>query len=312
MSHSVYWLQAGSCGGDTMSLLGMDSPAMPELLREHELELLWQPSLSTCDHREHEAILEQLYDGSRPLDVLCVEGAIIRGPGGTGMFDLQGGQPKKNIAARLAARARFVIAVGTCAAFGGIPVGADTEATGLQYHRTERGGFLGANWTSGAGLPVINLPGCPVHPAVLRSVLVTIALGDTLQLDAYNRPADWYSTLVHQGCTRNEYHEFRVEDQDFGSPGCMYFFLGCRGPSTYGPCNKHLWAKRNSRTRAGVPCVGCMRADFPQEHPFFRTRAIEGAPLDLPIGVDRAHFLAYKTMARAAAPDRLRERKTKV
>jgi uptake hydrogenase small subunit len=59
-----------------------------------------------------------------------------------------------------------------------------------------------------------------------------------------------------------------------------------------------------------VPCVGCTRPDFPQEQPFFETANIAGIPLDLPEGVDRAHYLAYKGMAAAAAPDRLRSRGT--
>ena len=62
----------------------------------------------------------------------------------------------------------------------------------------------------------------------------------------------------------------------------------------------------------GVPCVGCMRPDFPRPHAFFETPHIEDVPLDLPDGVDRAHFLAYKIMAEAAAPERLKLRRTKV
>jgi hydrogenase small subunit len=62
----------------------------------------------------------------------------------------------------------------------------------------------------------------------------------------------------------------------------------------------------------GVPCFGCTRPDFPQPYPFFQTRNIEGIPLELPDGVDRAHYLAYKGMAAAAAPQRLKDRKTLV
>ncbi len=79
-----------------------------------------------------------------------------------------------------------------------------------------------------------------------------------------------------------------------------------------GPCNKLLWNRRSSKTRVGVPCFGCTRPDFPQPYPFFQTRNIEGIPLELPDGVSRAHYLAYKGMAAAAAPQRLKERKTLV
>jgi hydrogenase small subunit len=103
-----------------------------------------------------------------------------------------------------------------------------------------------------------------------------------------------------------------VEEDDFGEKGCMFFHMGCRGPLTYGPCNRLLWNQRNCKTRAGVPCLGCTAPDFPQPFPFFETRNIEGIPLDLPPGVSRAHYLAYKSLAAAAAPDRLKERETGV
>jgi hydrogenase small subunit len=81
---------------------------------------------------------------------------------------------------------------------------------------------------------------------------------------------------------------------------------------THGPCNKLLWNGRSCKTRAGVPCSGCTRPDFPSPDPAFRTRNIGGMPLEMPEGVDRAHYMAYKGMAAAAAPARLKERKTRV
>jgi hydrogenase small subunit len=147
---------------------------------------------------------------------------------------------------------------------------------------------------------------------VVCGVLTLLANGKTPVLNAFNSPEDWYNMLVHQGCVRNEYHEYRVEEQDFGEKGCLFFHMGCRGPLTHGPCNKLLWNLRNTKTAAGVPCVGCTLPDFPRAHPFFKTRNVAGVPLDLPEGVDRAHYLAYKDMAAAAAPDRLKQRKTRV
>ena len=131
-------------------------------------------------------------------------------------------------------------------------------------------------------------------------------------LNEFNAPLPWYGTLIHQGCVRNEYHEYRVEERDFGDKGCLFFHMGCRGPLTHGPCNKLLWNRRNSKTRAGVPCVGCTEPDFPRAQPFFDTPCVADVPLELPEGVDRAHYLAYKSMAAAAAPERLVKRKMQV
>jgi len=312
MPKTLYWMQGAGCGGDTYSFLNAEAPDPIELFRWLDIDLLWHPSLSNSSPADHRRLLEELTSGERRLDLLCLEGAILRGPAGTGMYDLLDGQPRKNVTAALARQANNVIAVGTCASFGGIGSRTEIEATGAQYLRDEKGGVLGADFVTRSGLPVINLPGCPAHCDALVGTLTALARGKPLALGAYNSPASWYGVLVHQGCTRNEYHEYRVEEHDFGEKGCLFFHVGCHGPLVYGPCNKLLWNRRSSKTRVGVPCFGCTRPDFPQEYPFFQTRNIEGVPKELPQGVDRAHYLAYKSMAAAAAPERLRYRETKV
>jgi hydrogenase small subunit len=305
-------MQCGGCGGDTMSLLNAEAPNLLDTLKLLDIDVLWHPSLSNTPLGERYKLISRLLNNGQRLDVLCVEGAIIRGPGGTGMYDTFEQKPKKDLLAALARRARFVVAIGTCASFGGIGSDGEVEATGLQFHKWKKGGFLGADFVSKGGTPVITLPGCPCHWAVVCNLLTSLASGKPPALNALNSPEDWYGMLVHQGCLRNEYHEYRVEEEDFGEKGCMFFHLGCRGPLTHGPCNKVLWNRRSSKTSVGVPCVGCTMPDFPQPYPFFKTRNIAGIPIDLPEGVDRAHYLAYKDMAAAAAPDRLKKRKTRI
>jgi hydrogenase small subunit len=291
-----------------MALLDLQSPDLLEVLRALDLELLYHPSLSTLTAREHDALVRSILSGERALDVLCVEGAVVRGPGGTGMFDVSRGHPRKDLVSALANQARWVVAVGTCAAYGGISGASEIEATGLQYERAARGGFLGAGFTAKSGLPVINLPGCPAHPETVAAALSALLEGDPLALDEYQAPSELYGLRVHQGCTRNEYHEYRVEERGFGERGCLFFHMGCQGPMTRGACNRVLWNQRSSKTRVGVPCFGCTRPEFPRATPFFETPNIEGLPLELPDGINRPHYLAYKTMAAAAAPERLRKR----
>jgi hydrogenase small subunit len=309
---TLYWLQSGGCSGDSMSLLNCECNlyTMFEML---EVEVLWHPSLSNISHTEHRAILDAIESGRQTLDILCVEGNVVRGPDGTGLFDTFMGHPKKDLIAMLAARARYVVAVGTCASFGGFGSHDDEmDGIGLQFHHFERGGFLGEDFKSRAGHPVINLPGCPVHPKTVSVLLEKIANGLPLDLTEHQSIEETYAFTVHQGCTRNEYHEYKVEENTFGERGCMFFHLGCKGPTTHSACNKYLWNEVHSKTRAGVPCFGCARPDFPQPHPFFETPTIVGTPIELPEGVDRAHYLAYKDMAAAAAPMRLKKRTQKV
>ncbi len=309
---TAYWLQGGGCGGDTMSLLSSELPDVAELLKSLAVELLWHPSLSAISPTEHEKLLDKILSGQQNLDILLVEGAVICGPAGTGMFDSRQGRPKKELISALAKRAKIVVAVGTCAAFGGFGAGRIIEAHGLQFCQQERGGFLGREFLSQAQMPVINLAGCPCHHDIITGAIAALAQGVRLKLDEYQRPLQWFGTMVHQGCTRNEYHEYRIEESDFGEMGCLFFHMGCAGPLVPGTCNKRLWNQRSSKPRAGVPCFGCTDPEFPKSTPFFQTRNIEGIPLSLPKGVNRAHYMVYKGMAAAAAPERLKQRTSKV
>jgi NiFe hydrogenase small subunit HydA len=310
MPKTLYWIHGGSCGGDTWSLMNADTPDPIELFNTFDIDVLWHQSLSMMPSDDWKSLNQRIVEGAQPLDILCVEGSVINGPDGSGRFDMVASRPKKELIEGLARKARFVVAVGTCACFGGIGAGSVTMAGGLQFTQWVMGGLLGQDFLSTGGCPVINLPGCPCHCDVVVGTLSALATDTPPVLGHYNTPVDWYGIMVHQGCTRNEYHEYRVEEKKFGEKGCLFFYMGCHGPLVTGPCNKALWNRRSSKTRVGVPCFGCTRPDFPQQYPFFETRNIEGIPIELPDGVSRAHYMAYKGMAAAAAPKRLLKRKT--
>jgi hydrogenase small subunit len=309
---NLYWLQSGGCSGDSMSLLTCECN-LYDVFRLLNIELLWHSSLSNISHIEHQKLLKEILQDDKELDILCVEGNVVRGPNGSGMFDTFMSKPKKELIYKLAHKAKFVIAVGTCASFGGFGShDNEMDGVGLQFHHSKKGGFLGESFLSKSGYPVINLPGCPIHPKTLTVLLEEIVNGIKVELTDMNSIDEIYNFTVHQGCTRNEYHEYKVEENSFGERGCMFFHLGCKGPTTNTSCNKYLWNEVNSKTRAGVPCFGCAKPDFPQDYPFFKTPNIVKTPLELPKGVDRAHYLAYKDMAAAAAPKRLKNRTQKV
>ncbi|WP_456479414.1 NADH-quinone oxidoreductase subunit B family protein [Nautilia sp.] len=308
---NLYWLQSGGCGGDTMSFLNCECN-LYELFEQLNINVIWHPSLSNLSCLQHIEKIERILKEDIRLDILCVEGNVVLGPEGTGMFNTFMGKQKKDLIHKLAHKAEYVIAVGTCASFGGFGSENELQGVGLQFKQEQKGGFLGKHFISKSGLPVINLPGCPIHPKALAVLLEEIANGLQIKLTENQAPEEIYTFTVHQGCTRNEYHEYKVEEHKFGERGCMFFHLGCKGPTTNAACNKYLWNEVNSKTRAGVPCFGCARPDFPQDYPFFKTPNIVGTPAELPKGVDRAHYLAYKDMAAAAAPKRLKERKQRV
>lgn len=306
---NIVWMQTGACSGDTMSLLCADRPSLENLLRDYGLRLLWHPSLSA--ETRFGPVLDAVLERREPLDILCIEGSLMTGPNGSGLYDTWKGTAKIDIVRQLAGLARQVVAVGTCAAFGGVHAAPPnpTDCTGLQFDKSLPGGLLGPDWRGGDGLPVINIAGCPAHPNTITKVLAMLAEGAPLELDELNRPAAFFSSVVHQGCTRNEYHEYDAEDAVFGGRGCMFFSLGCKGPLTLAPCNTDLWNGRNSKTRAGVPCFGCTSPEFPTDQDLFVTPRIGAVPKILPLGVSRARYMAYKNLAKAAAPERVIKRK---
>lgn len=302
------WLQTGACSGDTMSILNAEEPDLLETLQNYGVELLFHPSLSPETPRQLMRTIDAICAGERELTVLAVEGSIAFGPDGTGMYDTMGGRAKKDIVAELARHAHFVVAMGTCACFGGV-VAAEpnpTDATGLQFLRAEKGkALLDADYVSKGGLPVVNVAGCPAHPRTMVETIITLLLNSTMKLDALNRPETYFDRMVHQGCSRNEYHEYNIEETGFGGQGCLYFNMGCQGPYTQARCNTDLWNGVNSKPRAGVPCYGCTAPTFPRSFDLLSTEKIGDIPVRMPVGVDRARYLAYKGLAKEAGPSRL-------
>jgi hydrogenase small subunit len=310
---NLLWIQAGSCSGDTMSLLCANQPSWPELVDQHNINVLWQPSLSTRSFNELISDIDLILSDKLELNILCIEGSLALGPNNTGMFDTLDSKPKAFIVKELAQKADYVVAVGTCAAFGGIPAAPPnpTECTGMQSFQGSDDGLLPMDWRSNKGAPVINISGCPTHPNTIMQTIIALTHDYPLPLNDLQQPEVHYSTLVHQGCSRNEYHEYDIEEDQFGEAGCLFYNLGCQGPYTTATCNTELWNNRSSKTREGVPCLGCVSPDFPRNAPLFTTEKVGDIPVALPLGVSRPRYMAYKGLANDAAPIRIIERKMK-
>ncbi|WCN37440.1 hydrogenase [Aneurinibacillus uraniidurans] len=306
---NLLWLEGSACSGNTMAFLTADQPDVIDLLTQYGVKLCWHPSLSLEMGDSVKKILRDFIDGHEPLDILVIEGAIAQGPNGTGKYDVFCERPFKDWVADLSKVARFVIAAGDCSCFGGIPA-ADpnpTDATGLQFHRKDKGGFLGANYRSASGLPVINVSGCPAHPDwITQTIIGALTRPQDLLLDEYHRPLDLYSTTTHQGCTRNEYFEYKIAAETLGcKEGCLSVNFGCQGHYTHSSCNRILWNRQSSKTRAGVPCFGCTEPDFPTFN-YFKTEKVGMIPKKSPLGVPTLPYIAAAAVSKLAAPERLK------
>lgn len=311
---TLLWLQGGACSGNTMSFLNAEEPSACDLVTDFGIDILWHPSLGMELGEAAQKLFYECARGERPLDIFVFEGTVIQGPNGSGRYDMFADRPMKDWVLELANQASIVVAIGDCACWGGIPAVAPnpSDSIGLQYLRKAKGGFLGGDWVSKAGLPVINIPGCPAHPDWVTQILVAVASGRTgdIALDELQRPQTFFKSFTQTGCTRVQFFEYKQSTMEFGQgtrTGCLFYEFGCRGPMTHSPCNRILWNRQSSKTRAGMPCTGCTEPEFPffdlAPGTVFKTQKISGAiPKDVPTGTDPISYMALAAAARVAAP----------
>ncbi|MEM7371465.1 MAG: hydrogenase [Bacteroidota bacterium] len=264
---NVLWLQGGACSGNTMSFLDAEEPTVVELITDFGINILWHPTVGLEIGHQVGDLLNSCLKGETQLDIFVFEGTIIQGPNGTGKMNYFSDRPMKDWVKELADVAQFVVAIGDCATYGGIPAVPPnpSESTGMQFHKRQKGGFLGPDFVSKGGLPVINIPGCPAHPDWITQILVAIStgrIGDVL-IDDYHRPKTFFTDFVQTGCTNAAAFGAKI-DGNFGKRGgCLFYEVGCRGPMTHASCNRILWNRQSSKTRANHPCLGCTEPGFP-------------------------------------------------
>ncbi len=264
---NLLWLQGGACSGNTMSFLNAEEPNVIELVVDYGINILWHPTIGLEIGHQVSDLMKDCISGKKQLDIFVFEGSVIEGPNGTGAMNYFADRPMKDWVRELADAAQFVVAIGDCATYGGIPAVPPNPSgsTGMQFHKKAKGGFLGSGFVSKGGLPVINIPGCPAHPDWVTQILVAIStgrIGDVL-IDQYHRPKTFFTDFTQTGCTNAAAFGEKI-DGNFGKRGgCLFYEVGCRGPMTRSSCNRILWNRQSSKTRANHPCLGCTEPDFP-------------------------------------------------
>lgn len=291
---NVLWLQGGACSGNTMSFLNAEEPSVVELITDFGLNILWHPTTGQEIGVQVQDLLKDIMSGKTKLDIFVFEGTVIQGPDGTGTMNFFADRPQMDWVKDLSSVAEYVVAIGDCATWGGIPAVQPnpSESTGMQFLKKNKGGYLGKDFVSKGGLPVINIPGCPAHPDWITQILVAISVGriGDVKIDDYQRPTTFFTDFVQTGCTNVRNFDQKV-DGGFGKRGrgCLFFEVGCRGPMTHASCNNILWNRVNSKTRANHPCLGCTEPGFPhhdlQKGSVLKTMKHLGVfPKDVPTG----------------------------
>jgi hydrogenase small subunit len=279
----VIYLQTAACSGCAVTMLNTASPTIKNVLIDQiapgvHINLKFHPVIMAAAGEMAIQVMEDTAKRQKGEYVLVVDGAVPMADGGVyGAIGERNGKPVTMLqrVTELAQDALAVIALGTCASFGGIPA-APPNPTGC----TSVQKALAAKDIS---KPLINIPGCPPHPdwfvGTVASVILS-GLPKAEDLDDFLRPKAFYGKLIHENCPRRAYFDEGKFAKKFGEDGCLYE-LGCKGPITYADCPLRRW---NSGTNwvigAGAPCNGCTQPEFPNETAPFYEKLVD---VDLPV-----------------------------
>ena len=259
----VIYIQGAGCTGCATSTLCSEYPAIKNILLEEivpgfKLEFIFHPVIMTAAGNLAMEILDEA--AKEKGYVLIIDGAIPTKDNGiycvTGEKDGRKSTILEEVL-KLSPNALMVIALGTCAAFGGIAA-ANPNPSGAQSVGDI---FL----TNKIETPLINIPGCPPHPDWLFGTIEEVLTRglENVQLDDLKRPKTYYGKLIHENCPNRAYFDEGKFAKKLGDEGCLYE-LGCKGSITYSDCPKRQWnSKANWVIGSRAPCNGCTQPEYP-------------------------------------------------
>jgi hydrogenase small subunit len=256
---TVLWLQGASCTGCSVSLLNRISTSAPTTAADlliNTVNLAFHPQLMAAAGDSAVDAAKAAY--AKGGYILAVEGGVPTAFGGAAClaWTYNGVEVTfKQAVTDLASKAKAVICVGTCAAWGGIPA-SGPNPTAIQGVKTA------------TGRSTINVAGCPAHPDDVVWVISQLLLAKTISMDSYGRPTYLFPRPVHALCPYRE----AEETGSLGQEGRCLKEVGCRGPATAGRCHTQRFnGGVNWCMGAGAPCIGCNEPSFPGTQPFYRS-----------------------------------------
>jgi hydrogenase small subunit len=276
----VIWMTSGlGCDGDTVSMTAATRPSLEDLLTRALPGMpgvvLYNPMLAVETGDDFMAAWHDAAAGKLDPFILVLEGSVpneqINGDGHWAALgtDPVSGQPitTNEWIDRLAPRAAIVMAMGTCASYGGIPAMKNnpTGAMGLRDH-------LGAGWRSRLGTPIVNLPGCPVAPDNITETLLYLVLqiaGTTqpIELDDQGRPAWLFERTAHEVCNRAGFADHGDYADRLGDDGRCLVKFGCKGPVVKCNVPARGWINGiGGCPNVGGICMACTMPGFPDKY----------------------------------------------
>jgi len=287
----VFWIAGMSCDGCSIAATGATNPSVESLLLGEipgmPKVVLHHPVLSVSAgagfikpmraavNGDLGAPYVVVLEGSVPDDQAFPENEGYYSAMGGGGFDPDSDTDQPNRVTdwlkKLAPGAAAYIAIGTCATWGGIPAAAGNITGSMSL--TD---FLGKDYRSALGVPVVNIPGCsPVGDNFTETVVAVLLflqnLGPLPQFDELGRPAWLFGETVHRHCPKAGYYEEGVFSEEPGDNQCLVE-IGCWGPVVQ--CNIVERGAINSMGGcmvAGGVCIGCTMPGFPDKYsPFYK------------------------------------------
>lgn len=250
---SVIWLSFQECTGCTESLTRSHTPTIENLIF-NAISLDYHHTLQAASGSAAEAAREQAMRDNHGKYLLIVDGSIPTGAGGA--YSTIAGMTNLQMLEDAAKGAAAIVAVGTCASFGGIPY-ANPNPTGARSVEQ----LINDK-------PIINVPGCPPIPAVISGVLAHyLTFGTLPELDSHRRPLSYFGDSIHDRCYRRPFYDQGKFAKSFDDEGarngwCLYE-LGCKGPTTHNACATTKWNNGVSfPIESGHPCLGCSEPNF--------------------------------------------------
>jgi hydrogenase small subunit len=250
---SVIWLSFQECTGCLETLLRSSSPTIAALIFDF-ISLDYQEALMAASGSAAELTLRRSVAANKGKYLLAIDGSVPVKDGG--VYSLTGGRANVSMLEEFAPDAAAILAIGTCAAYGGIP----------KAHPNPTGAVGVEDVISGK--PIVNIPGCPPIPEVLSGVLVYfVSFGRLPDLDDWKRPLAYFGTTIHDQCYRRPFYDqgkFAKSFDDEGARlGWCLFELGCKGPTTHNACASLKWNNGTSfPIESGHGCLGCSEPDF--------------------------------------------------
>jgi hydrogenase small subunit len=250
---AVLWLELQGCTGCTESFARADHPGVAQAVLE-SISLDYHETLMAAAGKQAEMAQVAAMKENWGNYILIVEGSVPTGE--EGVYCTIGGKPAIDILKTLSEGAAFVVAVGTCACYGGLPAARPNPTLAKGVDQVVQ------------GKTIINIPGCPpIGDVIMATVVHYLLFSRAPSLDAEGRPLFAYGKTIHEMCRRRAQSEAgemvaEWDDEEHRRGACLWP-LGCKGPVTRNACPVMRWNMGTSWcVGSGHPCVGCSERDF--------------------------------------------------